>query len=233
MKSLLFIFSLLILSSSGNEPLTVTTTESKEVVWTKVLNFFSRQGVPIKTVDKTSGIIQSDKLGLGSHTVLDNESKFDSTAWAICTWSQQDKIDKEPIFPTGELFISVQENDGKTTISINLLNLQAMHSKRNFQNIVTDQYYVNTIQTSSELKWSNMRSTKVLEAQIAKNLLSENTTFFLDFDNFDVPIKYSAEINQAEIAKRKRKRNKQIIFWGILSIIMIIVGSKLSKIDSQ
>ena len=228
MKSLLFIFSTLLVLPLGNEPLTVTTTLSKDIVWAKTIDFFTKQGIAIKTIDKTSGIIQSDKLGLGTHTITNNQPP-DSTAWAICTLTKHDYIDKAPIYPTGELFISVQENNGNTTIAINLLNLQAIHSQKIYKSIYYDQYNTSKVQTGSEPQWSPLQSTKVLEKQVAKMLLTDTETAPLQFDSFGTPIEKSAQISQAQIQANKNGMKRILVFTGLVAAFITVLAVFFGK----
>src|SRR5689334_11939981 len=47
-----------------DKPYMDTTNLSKDAVWEKVIDFFAQKGLPIKLVDRSSGLIISEKTSL-------------------------------------------------------------------------------------------------------------------------------------------------------------------------
>jgi hypothetical protein len=155
MKTYFILFlSILTVFPTVSEPYQLTTHLSKDQVWIKLTQFFAYNGISIKTVDKNSGLIQSDKIGFGTNCNL--EGSDDSTAWALCNRVMDDKFFLYPQVMNGELMFLVQEIGGKTQINIHFFNLNAYHSSAN-----------------GEINFT-IRSTQVLEKMIGKYLTDAN-----------------------------------------------------------
>jgi hypothetical protein len=151
MKTFFILFlTILTVFPTVSEPYQVTTDLSKDQIWIKLTQFFALNGISIKTVDKNSGLIQSDKIGFGTNCNL--EGSDDSTAWALCNRIMDDRFFLYPQVMNGELMFLVQEVGGKTQINIHFFNLNAYHSNANAE--------VNFI----------IRSTQVLEKRIGNYL---------------------------------------------------------------
>ncbi len=152
-------------------PYTFTTTLSKDQIWRKIVTLFTHNGISIKVVDKNSGIIQSEKIGLGTH--CNAEGQGDSTAWALFNRVPAGAYLQYPQLMNGELMLSVDEQQGKTHVSIQLFNLFAFH-KDAFE----------------ETKYQ-IRSTHVLEKMIADYLTYSESALSLNLDDplalFDEP----------------------------------------------
>jgi hypothetical protein len=152
-------------------PYTFTTTLSKDQIWRKIVTLFTHNGISIKVVDKNSGIIQSEKIGLGTH--CNAEGQGDSTAWALFNRVPAGYYLQYPQLMNGELMLSVNEQDGKTHVSIQLFNLFAFHKD-----------------VFEETKYQ-IHSTQVLEKIIADYLTHSESTLSLNLDDplalFDEP----------------------------------------------
>ena len=167
-------------------PYTFTTTLSKDQIWRKIVTLFTHNGISIKVVDKNSGIIQSEKIGLGTH--CNAEGQGDSTAWALFNRVPAGNYLQYPQLMNGELMLSVDEQQGKTHVSIQLFNLFAFH-KDAFE----------------ETKYQ-IRSTQVLEKMIANYLTHSESTLSLNLDDplalFDEP-KSQSDQRVADKARRQ------------------------------
>jgi hypothetical protein len=130
------------------DPVVFSLKISKDQAWQKVMDLFVANSIPIKLMDKSSGLIQSDKIGLGSHYALSNAD--DSVSWALCeavksaesvsytvekpfsTTTVQTQGESGTFFYhfpqiiNAELQVYVREtDDGTVLLSINLMNLSA------------------------------------------------------------------------------------------------------------
>jgi hypothetical protein len=167
-------------------PYTFTTTLSKDQIWRKIVTLFTHNGISIKVVDKNSGIIQSEKIGLGTH--CNAEGQGDSTAWALFNRVPAGYYLQYPQLMNGELMLSVDENQGKTYVSIQLFNLFAFHKD-----------------VFEETKYQ-IHSTQVLEKIIADYLTHSESTLSLNLDDpfalFDEP-KSQTDQRAADKARRQ------------------------------
>ena len=131
------------------DPVVISTNLSKEQVWQRLVGLFVGNSIPIKLMDKSTGFIQSERLGLGSHYALKHAD--DSLAWALCETIKSPEGDSFYLFPqmiNGELQVYVQEMaDGKTLLSINLMNLKAI-----YRDLATDNEREYVIQSTKRLE---------------------------------------------------------------------------------
>jgi hypothetical protein len=167
------------------DPIVMSVNLPKEDVWKRLVGLFVSNSIPIKLMDKSTGLIQSEKIGLGSHYALTNAD--DSTSWALCevlTSPEGIGFYWYPQIINGELQIYVQETaDGKTLLSINLMNLAA--------------YNPNLIM-GNDRTWM-IESTKRLENNIANYL---STYAKMPAFAFDPPLATFGE-PPSQIAKRE------------------------------
>jgi hypothetical protein len=128
------------------DPVVFSLKVSKDQAWQKVMDLFVANSIPIKLMDKSSGLIQSEKIGLGSHYALSNAD--DSVSWALCEAVQSTEsagsYTVQSAFSTttaqvqnavfyqfpqvinAELQVYVRETaDGMVLLSVNLMNLAA------------------------------------------------------------------------------------------------------------
>lgn len=111
------------------DPIVFSINLSKEKAWQKILDLFVANSIPIKLMDKSSGLIQSEKIGLGSHYTLKNAD--DGTVWALCEVVNVATNDNFYLYPqtiNTELQVYIREaTDSTVLLSINLMNLSAKH----------------------------------------------------------------------------------------------------------
>jgi hypothetical protein len=228
----ILLLTILTVFPTVSEPYQLTTTLSKDQVWMKLTQFFAFNGISIKTVDKNSGLIQSDKIGFGTNCNL--EGSDDSTAWALCNRVPDGKFFHYPQVMNGELMVLVQEIGGKTHINIHFFNLSGYLSNAN-----------------GELNFI-MRSTQVLEKKIGNYLIDANTEpLKIKFDpanaTFSEP-KAQADLRAAAVAVRKAKVDAETArlkeetnnneTWGTLLILgfialLVWAASKVETEDTQ
>ena len=174
------------------DPVVISTNLSKEQVWQRLVGLFVGNSTPIKLMDKSTGLIQSERLGLGSHYALKHAD--DSLAWALCETIKSPEGDSFYLFPqiiNGELQVYVQEMaDGKTLLSVNLTNLSA---------IQRDPYL------GLDKRWL-IESTKRLENGLAQYLTSYERMPTL---NFDDPLATFGEA-PSQIARRVRLEQERL-----------------------
>ncbi len=138
--------AVLTLSSCGSLRLTGTypapnhfaeTRNTFEVVWSRVIDYFAIEGVPITTVDKSSGLIVSSKMSfLNAYTREVNGEPLDPDAYVVIpTVRGEFGIILEPssfIGGTwkmiGDWNIRVKEENGKTIVNVNLTNLACYYT---------------------------------------------------------------------------------------------------------
>lgn len=110
-------------------PIINYTDKSKDQVWDNIIDFFAQKGIPIKIIDKSSGLIVSDKSKL-SWSYEDKKGKLiRPQAFAAVRQLKFPNVNK-PVDPekvTGEWNIRIKETDGKTSINVNLYNIEGTY----------------------------------------------------------------------------------------------------------
>lgn len=104
------------------------TSDSKEKVWNKLLDFFTTEGLIIKTIDKPSGLIVTDVTSfLHSYTQeAKNGSLIDPNAQVVCSRAKGSltlAVQKKPDVITGQWIVRVKEETDKTVVSVKLANI--------------------------------------------------------------------------------------------------------------
>lgn len=114
-------------------PIIYTSNNSLDKVWSNIIDLFAQKGIPIKLVDKSSGLIISEPSAL----VWSYEDKtgniMKKDAWVVIP-KILDKGANKFIKPTtvlGSWNIRVKEENGKTLINTNLYNITALYSTLN------------------------------------------------------------------------------------------------------
>lgn len=105
-----------------------TTSNSKEKVWNKLLDFFTTEGLVIKTIDNTSGLIVTDITSfLNSYTrEAKDGSLIDSNAKVVCSkvrGSLAFAVPRKPDVITGQWIVRVKEEAEKTIVGVKLANI--------------------------------------------------------------------------------------------------------------
>jgi hypothetical protein len=108
-------------------PFTVTTEKSKDVIWEKVVDIFAVKSIPITLIDKSSGIVVSNKLNLSATYELLNGMPKDSTAALIFNNVYDSRFPSDGYLPFGGIYadfnVRVKEIDGKASINVNIQNV--------------------------------------------------------------------------------------------------------------
>lgn len=114
------------------DPVIIPINLPKDQVWQRLLDLFVANNIPIKFADKNSGLIQSERVGIGSHYALKNAN--DSLAWALCEAVILPEGDSFYMYPQiihTELQVYIRETtDGTVLLSVNLMNLTASYTHR-------------------------------------------------------------------------------------------------------
>jgi hypothetical protein len=149
------------------DPVVFSIHLPKEQAWQKVMDLFVANSIPIKLMDKSSGLIQSERIGLGTHYGL--KGTKDSTSWALCDAipSGESNFYLFPQVINTELQVYVREVDGGNV----LLSVNLMNSKATSYNAETD-----------FTREFDVQSSKVLENTIGSYIKTNEKMPTLTFD---------------------------------------------------
>jgi hypothetical protein len=116
--------------SYQNKPFEMVSNNSKDVVWDKIIDLFAQTGFSIKIIDRSSGLIISDKGSLKYSRENKKGELRDKNAWVVLdAVYQSGSTYLVPISSvTGEWNVRIKDADaGKTNININLVNIAAYY----------------------------------------------------------------------------------------------------------
>lgn len=141
-------------------PITTSTDRPFDKVWDRVIDYFAQNGIPIKIIDKSSGLIVSDKAKLTWSFEDKNGQIFSKTAFVVLDKVIYSMTGKPfpPEIVTGEWNVRIKTDGGKTLINVNLYNIQATYVKY---------YYTSYAHTSVEPVTVEGKTTGVFEEKFA------------------------------------------------------------------
>lgn len=115
-------------------PIIYYTGTNKDKVWDNIIDFFAQRGISIRIIDRSSGLIISTPTNL-AWTQEDKNGNMKNKDAYISIPLLYDKGAKKyykPTSLTGEWNIRIKEVDGKTSINVNLFNIEASYYSNNY-----------------------------------------------------------------------------------------------------
>lgn len=112
------------------EPFTKTTTTPVDKVWDKLVDLFATKGLSIKVIDRSSGLIVSEKYRL---TVTQEDSKGkiqDPNAYVVLpkVYNPGSRTILAPNYVLGEWNVRIKnDGNGGTVINVNLVNINNVY----------------------------------------------------------------------------------------------------------
>ena len=111
-----------------DKPFEIISDKSKDQVWDKLIDFFAQKGLSIKIIDRSSGLIISDRSAL-TWTFEDSKGKvIDPLAWIVIEKTVDPGPNKviKPSSVAGDWNVRIKElSNNKTSINVNLVNIKA------------------------------------------------------------------------------------------------------------
>ena len=113
-------------------PYIITSDKNFEQVWDKLIDLFAQKGLPIKIIDKNSGLIISEKLILPITIELKSGQLKNPSAFIVV--AQVYDPGSRKYYPIGRYYnsifgvsgewnVRIKKNDDKTIINVNLVNV--------------------------------------------------------------------------------------------------------------
>lgn len=141
-------------------PFILNSSSSFNTVWDKLIDLFAQKGLPIKIIDRTSGLIISDRSILSATYELKVGGLKDSTALIVLPKFYDPNSRKTSTVAmggqvTGEWNVRIKEADGKTAINVNIVNVRY-------------EYYDLATKRAREVIATSYQSTGIFEKLIAE-----------------------------------------------------------------
>jgi len=108
-------------------PISFRSEKPIEKVWDNLIDVFAQKGLSIKIIDKSSGLIVSERKSL-SFTVEDKNGKIQNASAFVVMPRMTNQGFNAPIMPYnvyGEWNVRIKPDGNGTSININLLNFSA------------------------------------------------------------------------------------------------------------
>ncbi len=138
------------------KPYEAISDNNKDIVWDKIVDFFAKNGLSIKLIDRSSGLIVSDATTL-TYTHEDDKGNLKNPkAWVVLNkiYKAGNKLYIEPTSLTGEWNIRIKStSDNKTNINVNLVNIKYTYLNSSGMPEKDSQYFVNKFQAQSTGKF--------------------------------------------------------------------------------
>jgi hypothetical protein len=141
MKKIITIFVITILSSCGapphlqgkyqDTPFQIETSKSIDDIWSNIIDLFATQGLSIRIIDKSSGLITSDKTSfLLFYSYEDKYGKLYKPDAFIVLNGIKNFLGEylNPQIVEGEWNVRVKRVENKTIINVNLINIFAKYT---------------------------------------------------------------------------------------------------------
>jgi len=139
MKKLLFFTCIVLVSCTVSKPTLkgkyqetpyqIETSKSFDETWSKLIDLFAQKGLSIKIIDKSSGLITSEKTSFLSSYTFENEQGQPEKPNAFVVVSKLSAMGR--VYPpqtlTGEWNVRIKPVEGKTIINVNLVNIVAQY----------------------------------------------------------------------------------------------------------
>ncbi len=132
------------------EPYKIESTKTKDQVWDNIIDLFAENGIGIRIIDRSSGLIISNEKALLTFTTEDKTGKIlDPKAYVVAMryYDPNSRKYYKPLRVTGEWNIRIKEIENRTLININLLNINAEYNM-----VSTNAAYFNTTYSKLEAK---------------------------------------------------------------------------------
>lgn len=114
--------------SYRSTPMIIETDRTFDQVWDKLIDLFAQKGLSIKVIDRSSGLIVSERAILTSTTEFNSGLLKDSTAFIVAPKEYNRYTKKyDPVYRriSGEWNVRIKRVDDKTLINVNLVNITA------------------------------------------------------------------------------------------------------------
>lgn len=109
--------------------------KSKDEVWNKIIQLFTTDGIGIKLIDKSSGLIVSEKTDFIKNFTQEDGSGKIANQNSFLVVSKYDAMGKN-ILPTsvvGSWNIRLFEENQRTALEVNLTNIEAFYGATGYQ----------------------------------------------------------------------------------------------------
>ena len=148
MKKCIYLFLILfsscaapkVIALRGNYPQTPMvfySDKSFDKVWDNIIDMFAQRGLSIRIIDRTSGLIISDKSKLtwsfeNKAGVIEKPQAFVVLERIMQSYEDQPY---RPTIVTGEWNIRIKQMENKTSINVNLTSIQATYGTAYYSSV--------------------------------------------------------------------------------------------------
>lgn len=135
---LFFSCAVKIIPLKGNypdKPYEIIVDKSKDKVWDNIIDLFAQKGLSIKIIDRSSGLIISERTAL-TWTYEDKNGKLENlSAWAVVPKIYDPGANRIVGYynVSGDWNIRIKDaQDGKTVLNVNLVNITSENPYKSY-----------------------------------------------------------------------------------------------------
>ncbi len=169
---------------------------TRDQVWDRVVRLFADRNISIKTIDKSSGFIQSDMLSFISAYQIDSEeTQTHHPIYVITQREQAYGVVIQPSYITGYLKVFILNDSGKVEVHASIEDLRNYH-------IADIHHRHSNVISHDEIK-RQVISTGNLESKIANFVSANNdSTDGISVQNGEI---LNPQSNYSEYLKKKQR----------------------------
>lgn len=124
----------------AKRPIQITSDKDFSTVWDKLIDLFAQKGLPIKIIDRSSGLIVCDRTLLKTTVENKNGELEDNEAWIVVPKVHDPGTNRDvaitgttsgvyskkmiPRDASGEWNVRVKSENGTTVINVNIVNVK-------------------------------------------------------------------------------------------------------------
>lgn len=113
-----------------DKPFEITTNKSMDIVWSNIIDLFAQKGLSIKVIDKSSGLITSEKTSFLNNYSYESSSGTpeNPNAWIVISKQSYGGTVLNPQKLSGEWNVRIKSSgDNQTRININVTNIEGTY----------------------------------------------------------------------------------------------------------
>ena len=105
----------------------IKSTKPVDSIWSNIIDLFATKGISIKVIDKSSGLIVTEKYNFKKHYSFEiNGRLIDSTAWIALSYvAVKGGYGDYPVNVTADWNIRIKSDVTGSIINVNLTNIEA------------------------------------------------------------------------------------------------------------
>jgi hypothetical protein len=181
---------------------------SRDQAWDRTVRFFEDHNLPVKTIDRSSGFIESDMISFVSAYQIDSGPSVSQIPYVVTQRENTRHMVIQPSYITGYLKVFLLNDSTQTEVRVNIEDLRNYH--------LLDVYHKHGPTTHNEILREAV-STGQLESQLIGSLTTGREVQQLPVQNGEV-------LNPAKNYTKYINKRRRITMWSLISADLGLVA---------